>query len=1551
MSKFIIHHKSQSSGRKQSIPGINATGYRYIIMLIALMMATTAMVPIMNAIPVHTPNIPGVPASTVNSPIISMNYSGPRSLIPYPASLTPISQDAGVYGGNVTVLLTMALSNQTALSSLLSSLSNPSSPRYHDYLSRSQFASRFSPSMGAYNEAVSYFNSFPGIHARTYSDRLSIQLNGPASEIGRSLNTSFAEISPGIYSAESSPSLPQAIGIHASFISGLTNRPLITSLNMKGNLHPSAPVAPHGSTASFPSPGTSGTAQVLYGSDLQVAYDEQSLLNITYPTNQVIATILWAGVNSTGAPVAPFNPSDIYSYYNATLPSYEPHPKVHGVPLNGAMKPGSSASTDATGANFENTLDLEMAGSTAPGSNIYNVYGPNSTTESIDSAFSFILNPNASYSALNNVSVITNSWGSQEYNNTAWYTDLQEAQARGITVLASSGDSGDNPSSQKYVGSNLQFPSAMAYNNFGVTAVGGTTLQLDQALHILSQKAWYESTNFTSGYPAGSDGGISSVFAEPSWQLNTEANNILQGQGRGGPDISAVANNTYIYESSNGTLYSYVIGGTSVSSPVVAGLIASINAVMNHYGKPDLGYLNPMIYSIANQQYRAYGYLPNTYYGVTGNYNYSLPAAAFSDVTQGRNHVYNAAFAYDLVTGWGSLDAYNYTIFNLNVNYTGSSFALQGVQDNLTIEALNVTSYYTNTSGGTDYVNTYFNASIQQNLFIANSMGAPLYFVQNVVYVNGSEQTGWAVNYTAWILFPFYGLYYNQVVFEYQFPLHGKILHFPHLFNVKTWLGDLGVLNGQVLNFQINSQILQIPVPGASYIIGSYNYAYHLQGKTYNNGPYPNAKYPGGLDPQMGLDGGQSLGIGVFRSPSAATLNASIEPLGYTHYIRPGTASYNESVDETGEVVYNINWVQGSNGNWSMSPSSAPLTNNPPYNNNSTQGVLSYMPLARDVQFRMTGLPSGTEWYVNLSTGQHFSSDTSYLNLSLTNGTYEAYLTNVSGYGVNPQEYTFTVNGNGFNLFAVYTPLLNQSRAAISRTLDLQSHHGYPGYVIPFANVSHISQSSDYVALDSADNVMFASIASDSAVEAFNASSGGYLGSISFGNSNLPENLLYDPLVNMLFVNVNNTQVDAINAGSYAFEYNITGLASGYNSFMMQLYGIGQDIVILSTTGTLSTFNVSNGAMEYNYTVTGSGYMTSNFTPYGDGFVVTGKTAYIANVSGQSIIVVNIPTGSVTSIATIGGFLPYGVMQYSPGNLLLSGFNSTEILNISGASVSAGPDTGGLVTADAIDQYTSTLYLVTVDVPSKLPYGTVSAINLTDNAVQNATNGLLKTTSIFFDGTNQVLYAGSGYGYAVYSLSVPTASVNHHYDVVFREIGLPSGTLWQLHFDGQILSNAATLGNNITDTVTGGNYTFTAANTPYYYTNTSLQELDVASSTVVTLLYLHYSYIEGTLSPDTGSLYINGVQVNLSTGAFNLTVTAGTYHIEATSPGYNTYYRNLTILPGNLTQLNITLQGVESVPPRTSPPPSGMTELLVIGGVSITLVVAGGLFAGLKRRR
>ena len=167
----------------------------------------------------------------------------------------------------------------------------------------------------------------------------------------------------------------------------------------------------------------------------------------------------------------------------------------------------------------------------------------------------------------------------------------------------------------------------MAYDNFGVTAVGGDTLTLQNNLHIKNETAWYTSSSDTSdGGPVGSTGGISSVFKEPVWQIDSEANNLINGQGRGVPDISAIANNTIVYITVNGTEYYgnpyfYIFWGTSVASPVEAGIVAEIDAVLNHYNQSSLGYLNPLVYSLANKQIAHMVTTSDTGYVETDGYN------------------------------------------------------------------------------------------------------------------------------------------------------------------------------------------------------------------------------------------------------------------------------------------------------------------------------------------------------------------------------------------------------------------------------------------------------------------------------------------------------------------------------------------------------------------------------------------------------------------------------------------------------------------------------------------------------------------------------------------------------------------------------------------------------------------------------------------------------------------------------------------------------------------------------------------------------------------
>lgn len=156
--------------------------------------------------------------------------------------------------------------------------------------------------------------------------------------------------------------------------------------------------------------------------------------------------------------------------------------------------------------------------------------------------------------------------------------------ARGVSVLASSGDSGVGAKcpNNKF---ETAFPAACPW----VTAVGGTDGTGPEA-------AW-----------SGSGSGFSELFPQPSYQADT-VNNWLQNDqthqnqnpyfnssGRAYPDVSALATN---YPIVGGGSTTYVMG-TSASSPVFASLIQLLNSDRLSNGKKPLGFLNPWLYSSA----------------------------------------------------------------------------------------------------------------------------------------------------------------------------------------------------------------------------------------------------------------------------------------------------------------------------------------------------------------------------------------------------------------------------------------------------------------------------------------------------------------------------------------------------------------------------------------------------------------------------------------------------------------------------------------------------------------------------------------------------------------------------------------------------------------------------------------------------------------------------------------------------------------------------------------------------------------------------------------
>ncbi len=154
-------------------------------------------------------------------------------------------------------------------------------------------------------------------------------------------------------------------------------------------------------------------------------------------------------------------------------------------------------------------------------------------------------------------------------------------------------------------------------------------------------------------------GGLSTLFPTPAFQSGV-APSLLQGS-RGAPDISwnaARDGGVFIYTSfGNLRVGWHLIGGTSASTPQIAGLIALANELAGNQGKGPVGYLNPTLYQLAALHAGDFhDIVPETFRSSYPNGPVTL--------TLDSNQVYGSSIpgyavtpGYDLATGWGSPDA------------------------------------------------------------------------------------------------------------------------------------------------------------------------------------------------------------------------------------------------------------------------------------------------------------------------------------------------------------------------------------------------------------------------------------------------------------------------------------------------------------------------------------------------------------------------------------------------------------------------------------------------------------------------------------------------------------------------------------------------------------------------------------------------------------------------------------------------------------------------------------------------------------------------------
>ena len=598
----------------------------------------------------------------------------------------------------ITLTLTMSNPHASALREFLAQAEDPGSPGYHHFLSLSEYLAEFAPPESQLVSVAGALRSDGAQHLTVAPDRSFVSGVMSAGDVESLLGVRLVEYGPAggppEYTSVGSVNLPDSLAGMVAGIGGLSDEATVALDAREATLASELRPLPL-SGGQFAHDNTSGLNWYL-GSDYTQLYNVTDLFpgtgsvaNATYPRSVAIATLLVSAYNQSAGGngnLPPFDPNVVHSYLNATLGPGWPVSNATGVPvpIDGVTPPlpGSfGALNDSSAYEIENSLDLEMAGSLAPGAALYNFYYGASlltgSTTNGDAADYFAMDLAQAlgypYSPQHLVAVSC-SFGLPDLDDAAWDAELLTAASLGVTIVAASGDQGNAPDSftGRSDGQWPVWPASDASELAGALSAGGVSLDVTgtpsafyngSALnisfdpkvgHLTNVATWYDTAGGQGTY-AGSEGGISTVYPEPYWQFHSAAEpaivnaTVLEGAsslGRAEPDLAMPANETIATVSANstGTVFFLVLEGTSVASPVLAGLLADIVAIDNngtHSGWTSLGFIDPLLYR--------FGSYFATHAGA--------PSDPFLDVTHGGNYVFSAGPDWDATTGWGEVEA------------------------------------------------------------------------------------------------------------------------------------------------------------------------------------------------------------------------------------------------------------------------------------------------------------------------------------------------------------------------------------------------------------------------------------------------------------------------------------------------------------------------------------------------------------------------------------------------------------------------------------------------------------------------------------------------------------------------------------------------------------------------------------------------------------------------------------------------------------------------------------------------------------------------------
>ena len=629
--------------------------------------------------------------------------SGSSTLAGSTPAYATASADLGQAGTAAPLSVRVYLSGQDAagLQAFARAVSDPSSPSYHQYLSAAQVQSRFGASQKQI-DAVSAWLKGAGLSV-TGSNSHWIDVTGTVAAAQKAFGTAlhnYATAQGTLRAPQSDVKIPSALsgvilgvtGLSQSTNHAVTDHQTDPSAKKSGISHndpscsdyygqkkapSSAPAVPSGYTT----PATLAQCS-LVPSELRKAYGVSST-GLT-GKGATIAIVNWYGsptmeadanqysINHGDKPFAPGQYSEVND------PSQYTNKDICGF-----------------GDYGEESLDVEMAHGLAPDAKVITVAANSCLDSDLLAAEAEIVDNHLA-------DVVSNSWGESIYTTggdldpalmKAYDQIFMEGAAQGIAFDFSSGDCMNNDAFSLQTGLNCDTTASRAQvdwptSSAWVTSVGGTALALNKhggygweapmgdyrsGRTAPGATSWAPATPTTPVQTFGGGGGVSETEAQPwyqSWTVPNSMSTTLMSGAKAAhpmrtiPDISLNGDlyfsSTLVGTTSNGAYSEGGFGGTSVSAPSWAGILA--DAQQAQWGIP-VGFANPAIYA---RSFLAGDVVQNPkeisgspIHSVVFQYPASSPAAGMYRLIQyGADEGLPAARGYDEATGVGSPNAW-----------------------------------------------------------------------------------------------------------------------------------------------------------------------------------------------------------------------------------------------------------------------------------------------------------------------------------------------------------------------------------------------------------------------------------------------------------------------------------------------------------------------------------------------------------------------------------------------------------------------------------------------------------------------------------------------------------------------------------------------------------------------------------------------------------------------------------------------------------------------------------------------------------------------------